>query len=167
MRNFGLVLSCSRRYEQAERQLRKVLEMEAGFSWAHAYLGSVYVAQGRYTDALAEYEAEEEHQQGFNPQLDAWRGIAYAKMGKTDEAREVLATLLEHAERGYVPRTFLASLHFALGENDPGFRWLHKGYEEHDSMLIEVGTDPAFDEVRSDPRFVALLRNIGLEERED
>jgi serine/threonine protein kinase/tetratricopeptide (TPR) repeat protein len=161
-RNYGLVLMHARRYDQAEKQLRKTLEMESAFSFVHAFLGAVYVQMGRFEDALRELEKEKEIQKGPNIQVEAWEGIAYAKMGEKRKARKILTHLLEQAERKYIPPIFMASLCFALGENDRGFQWLYRGYEEHDSTLLEIGVDATFDDMRSDPRFVDLLTKIGL-----
>jgi hypothetical protein len=138
--------------------------MEAAFSWVHAFLGKVYIGKGQYTEALAEFEKEMENQEGSNPQLEAWRGIAHARMGRTEDARGALRSLLERATRAYMPPVFPAGLHFALGEDDLGFQWLNRGYREHDSTLIEIAVDPSFDDVRGDARFAALLRKVGLGE---
>ena len=57
----------------------------------------------------------------------------------------------------------MALIHFALGENDKGFERLEKAYEERDSRLRKLKTDPIFDNVRSDPRFKELLKKMGLD----
>ncbi len=160
-RNFGLVLYYARRHDQAEEQLRKTLELEPTFSFVHASLGAVYLQKRRYEDALRELEEEGKGIEGLNPQLDTLRGIVHARMGKSKAARRILSHLREHAKRTYVPPILVASLCFALEENDQGFRWLDRGLEEHDSTLLEIGVDPAFDAVRSDPRFVSLLKKTG------
>ncbi len=54
-------------------------------------------------------------------------------------------------------------LYFILGEDDHGFQWLEKGYEEYDSFLRLIRTDLIFDRVRSDPRFREILRKMGYE----
>jgi serine/threonine-protein kinase len=162
MRNMGLVLLYARRYDQAEQRLRKTLEMDATFSWAHAHLGLAHMQRGRYADALKEFEREEEIQKGSNAQLDAWRGIALAKMSRREEVRDLLASLSAQAGRSYVPPIFPAMLCFALGEMDRGFEWLHRGYDDRDSTLLEIGVDPGFDSVRGEARFATLLRKVGL-----
>jgi hypothetical protein len=57
----------------------------------------------------------------------------------------------------------LALLYMALNDNDKAFYWLEKAYEQHDYSLNLAKVDPAFDPMRSDPRFIELLKRMGLE----
>jgi len=57
----------------------------------------------------------------------------------------------------------VAILYFVLGEDDLGFQWLDKAYEEYDSRMRLLKIDPVFDRVRSDPRFEAIMKKMGLE----
>ena len=57
----------------------------------------------------------------------------------------------------------MAILYFVLGEDDLGFQWLDKAYEEYDSRMRLLKIDPVFDRVRSDPRFEAIMKKMGLE----
>jgi hypothetical protein len=58
----------------------------------------------------------------------------------------------------------IASLYSSLGETDEAFAWLEAGYRERDNLMIIVKESPAFDPLRSDPRFDGLLRRIGFPE---
>jgi hypothetical protein len=66
------------------------------------------------------------------------------------------------AKQVYVSPVLFASLYFALGENDLGFKLLDQAYDERDSRLLETKVIPEFDIVRTDPRFKALLKKVGL-----
>jgi hypothetical protein len=55
-----------------------------------------------------------------------------------------------------------AMLYIAAGERDQALELLERAYNERDPMLVAARTDPAFDELRADPRFVGLLRRIGF-----
>jgi hypothetical protein len=57
----------------------------------------------------------------------------------------------------------IAELYVALGDKDQAFAWLDKAYEDHDFILVLLKVQPSFDNLRSDPRFGALLKRIGLE----
>jgi hypothetical protein len=54
-------------------------------------------------------------------------------------------------------------LHFALGEIDRGFEWLEKACDSGDVWLPFMQGSPGTAPLRSDPRFKALLRKMGLE----
>jgi hypothetical protein len=49
-----------------------------------------------------------------------------------------------------------------LGEKDRAFEWLRKAYEERSDHLLSIGVDPVYEPLRSDPRYIELLRGIGL-----
>ena len=50
-----------------------------------------------------------------------------------------------------------------LGDKDEAFEWLEKGYDEQHSYLSHLKVAPEWDNLRSDPRYHALLMKIGLE----
>ena len=63
----------------------------------------------------------------------------------------------------YVSPNHIATVYFALGENDEGFRWLDKAYTERDYWLLWLKIEPFFDNVRTNSKFKALLKKMGLE----
>jgi len=162
-RNLGQVFFRTRRYEQALEALKKTLEMDPNFSFTHFYLGSIYLQKSMYEEALAEFQKEKELSKGWSMRVDAWIGVTYMKMGQREKALEVLNELLEKSKQIYVPQTLVAILYFVLGEDDLGFQWLNKAYEEYDSRMRLLKIDPVFDRVRSNPRFEAILKKMGLE----
>jgi serine/threonine protein kinase/Tfp pilus assembly protein PilF len=160
-RNLGQVLYRAGRYDEALEALNKTLEMDPTFSSTYLYLGSVYLAKSRYEDALAAFQKEKEYARGWGTRVDAWIGVAYMKLGQREKTQEILDELIKRSEQTYVRRTSIAILYFVLGEDDLGFQWLEKAYEEYDSFLRLIRTDPIFDRVRSDPRFREIVRKMG------
>jgi hypothetical protein len=51
-----------------------------------------------------------------------------------------------------------------LGQTEEAIKWLEKGYEERDFRMTMLAVDFGFDSIRSDPRFVELIRKMGLPE---
>jgi hypothetical protein len=58
-----------------------------------------------------------------------------------------------------------ALLHFALGNNDEGFKSLDKAYEENDPTLCWLKIHGLLDSIRSDSRYTALLRKMNLDKQ--
>jgi len=162
-RNLGLVLYFARRYDKAVEQLKKTLEMDPSFSLVHASLGLVYLQKSIYQEALMELQKESDIRGGSDAVVETWRGIAYVKAGKKSEAHRILGDLLKRAKQVYVSPVLFAGLYFALGENEQGFKLLYQAYDERDSRLLEIKVIPEFDIVRTDPRFKALLKKMGLD----
>jgi hypothetical protein len=57
---------------------------------------------------------------------------------------------------------YLAVLYTGVGEKNQALAWLAKAYEEHSYLLTYLNL-PIFDSLRADPRFIALLRQVGLQ----
>ena len=143
-----------REYDKAIEIYRKTLEMDFDFRPAHAYLAHAYREKGMYEEALKEYTILK-NISGI--------GLVYAKMGKTAEAHRILNELIEQSKHTYVSPYDLARIYFQLGDNDQGFAWLERAYEDRDDLITGIKISPEFDNVRSDPRFKAMLKKVGLE----
>jgi hypothetical protein len=94
--------------------------------------------------------------------LNAWLAHAYAALGKTVEARQLLTKLAEKSTQEYVSPYIIAIVYMGLNEIDEAFEWLFKAYDERNGWLPYLKVNPVFDTLRPDPRFDNLLRHIGL-----
>ena len=157
--DLGWICFDARRYNEAEAQARKTLEMDSRFYLAHYYLGEVLQFKGQLTEAIAEYKKAAELND--DPFVLALLGQAYAKLGQRDEALKMLGQLQQLATRRYVTRYSFALVHIALGEKDKAIEWLERSYRDRagpDIALIKV--DPFLDDLRGDPRFEALVQKV-------
>lgn len=150
----------SRQYGQAIEQFQKTLEMEPDFENTRCRIGLAYMGKGMYEGAAEEFKKA--YSMGGDPDGLAWLGHMYGITGRLDEARKVLAELLERSQQVYVPPYDFAVVHAGLGEKDEAFEWLEKGAENHDYWLMFVKFDPMLDSLRDDARFAGLLRRVGL-----
>jgi tetratricopeptide (TPR) repeat protein len=85
-----------------------------------------------------------------------------AAAGRRKEAEAALQDLLALSRTRYVNPFEIALVHIGLGRTDEAFRWLDRAYEDRSDLLVYLGVDPRLDSVRSDPRFEALVRRVGL-----
>jgi serine/threonine-protein kinase len=91
-------------------------------------------------------------------------GQVYAWAGRHREARNCLARLHQLAEQRHVPGTCFAVIHLGLGEIEEALGWLETAVRRNDAPVLSIGVHPAYDALRSEPRFQALLRQGGLEQ---
>jgi len=150
----------ARQYEQAIEQYRRSIGMEAKLHWTHLMLGGVYEQQGKFTEAVAEFnEARLIHD---NPQISAALGHTYAMSGQRPDAQKVLKELQETAKRRYVSPYDLATIYAGLGEKEQALAWLEKAYEDRSGWLgLWLKVDPKFEGLRADERFGRLLQRVG------
>ncbi|MEE8446349.1 MAG: tetratricopeptide repeat protein [Gemmatimonadota bacterium] len=149
------------RYERAIERYESVLGMDPGFAIVPWFLGPAYVQSRRFDDAIDLYE-EWVARLDRHPGMVACLAQAHALAGRTDEARSVYEELEAQAERAPIFPDYHALVHTALGDADAAFGWLEKALEERCWVLVFLGVDPAYESLRTDPRFPALLQRIGL-----
>jgi TolB-like protein/Tfp pilus assembly protein PilF len=155
----GRTLHYARRYDEAIEQLKKTIDLDPRTSFAYVRLADVYVTTGRYQEAIAQYEKAIELGTASS-EAKIRLAAAYAKMGERQRSLDIMKQLQNSGD--YISPAHLAIFYAALGDREQAFATLEKGYSERSPSLQSVKVDPAFDSLRSDPRFQDLLRRMGL-----
>jgi tetratricopeptide (TPR) repeat protein len=148
-------------YEQAIEQCQRTLAMDSSFIPAQLFLARAYEEKNMYPEAIAEFRKALEFSGDGTNELAAL-GHAYAVAHQQTEARKILKDLKERSQQTYVQPMWIAAIHLGLGEKDQAIDWLQKAYEDRSVWLVYLKVDPFFAPLRSDPRFVDLLRRVGL-----
>jgi serine/threonine protein kinase/Tfp pilus assembly protein PilF len=153
-------------YDEAVELARKDVLAGSDVSWAHVTLGMAYEQKSLIKEAIVEFQnAVDNWKNNFLPL--AALGHAYGIAGQKKEAQKILKKLLEEklsekSDRVYVSAFDIAAVYAGLGEEDQTFDWLSKAAEERSGFLVYIKCDRRFDGLRSDPRYTALLREVGL-----
>jgi TolB-like protein/Tfp pilus assembly protein PilF len=164
-----------KRYDRAIEHFQKALEMEPSFPFAHFALAEAYDCVGRYKEAIAEHnQAVELGRRGQAVDLaggDAPRAW-YSLAGPLQNARkqlggprfwqDQLASTIKLYNEGRATASAVASVYAILGDNEQALGWLETAYQQTDDFLVFLSIQRQFDPLRSDPRFQALLKKIGL-----
>ncbi|HEX2269268.1 MAG TPA: protein kinase [Pyrinomonadaceae bacterium] len=160
-RIYGDILMDQRRYDEAIEQYRKTLELDPDFPTTQLFLARAYEAKGMYDQAVAQYAVAGEFT-GLPPDALAEANKVYARSGwKAYLQKSLDYVLAQPPSRKFPP--FAASTYYArLGQNEQALYWLQRGYEERDFRLRHISVMFEFDNLRSDPRFVELVRRMGL-----
>lgn len=153
-------LYLARRYDESIDRYWKSLEVDPNFAIAHKGLAEVYSQIGKHEEAVSEIEKAIALSGRSIFILDDL-GYIYARAGKRDEATRVLNDLDRLASEEYVPSYGRAVIHAALGNTEEALARVEKAYEER-SFVVYLKVDPAFDNLRKEDRFVAVLDKIGL-----
>jgi DNA-binding winged helix-turn-helix (wHTH) protein/TolB-like protein len=154
-------LRLARRYDEAIEENNKSLEMDPNFADAHYGRGLAYSLKGMHEKSVDEMKRAITLS-GNNTQIIARLGQVYALAGRRSEAQEIIGRLISESRKRYSSPLEIAMIYAALGERDQAFTWLSKAYDENSTWLIELKVEPAWDNVRSDPRFESLLDRVGL-----
>jgi tetratricopeptide (TPR) repeat protein len=126
---------------------RRATEIEPLSANAQTNVAWVSYAERRFEDAVAQ----------FRRALHIDPNAPYPLWGI---ALSVLAELEERASREYIAGYHLAFLHMPLGNLDEAISCLERACAERNGLTWWVRDSPAFDPLRSHPRFPALLQKI-------
>jgi TolB-like protein/Tfp pilus assembly protein PilF len=151
-----------RRYDDAINLYLKMLEMDPSFYRAYTSMGRTYLQKGMYEKAI-EMLQKGRALVGDMPNILGALGQAQGLSGNVSEARGLLLRLQEIATVRPVPSTCFALVHLGLGERDAALTWLERGVTRHQSTVVALKVHPAYDDLRNEPRFLALLRQMGLD----
>jgi serine/threonine protein kinase/tetratricopeptide (TPR) repeat protein len=142
--------------------LRRAVVMDPRSGETHALLGHNLAWAGEYEEAdiaLREALAADPEDTSTLATLVRLRTF----QGRHADAREIRDRMLALGQHRYVSPSDLAKAQLALGETDAAFSMLEQAFAERRGLLVYLRIEPIFDPVRTDPRFVDLLRRMRLD----
>ena len=151
----GWAYLMARRYDEAVEQIKRTLELEPTFGSALACLERAYTLKGQTREA---YETLLKEMREDGATLSSGDPVSSMKT----LYRKRLENMLTSGKSGLSSPYSAAMICIAAGERDQALAFLERAFNERDPMLVAVRTDPAFDELRGDKRFVSLLKRIGF-----
>ena len=158
----GQFLFYAGRNDDAIQHLRKAIETLPDFWLPHLFIQRPYLEAGRYQDVIT--EADRATQLGSHSLENTVNtACAYARLGNTAEARRLLAGLEAMKATRYVGPYLLALVHNALGETDPALALLEEAYRTRDWRMTFLKVDPRWNNLRAQPRFAALMREMNFD----
>jgi TolB-like protein/Tfp pilus assembly protein PilF len=160
--SLGLLLYASCQNDEAIEQLRETVALDAKFPLPHIVLGLTFGRKGRFDEAIVEFQ-QALTSAGANPLWSGFLGQVYAAAGKTEDAVQILHELRTVSAHRHVPPVAFAIVYAGLGKLDDAFHWLEKAADDRDGLLIYLKVGSAFDNLRSDRRFPAILTRVGLQ----
>ena len=159
--NLGVVHYFARRYEEAIMHFREALDLDPTYGGAHVMLGRTYVAKGLPDRAVEELERAK-GLMGARPDVITPMAYVLARAGRRREALATLDELRRIAKPRDPSPIRIAYVNIGLGDTERAFEWLQKAVEARDWQMGMLNVEPAFDVLRSDQRFAALVERVGL-----
>jgi len=156
------IYAYSGRFEEALEQFHKAIELDPNLGLAYFHVGTAYMIQQKHREALTSFQKSIEYTTGLG-WAESSLGSIYCMQGERDRATQILNELLSQKKQRYISSLLIANLYNQLGEKDKVFDWLEEAYEERDILMPLINILRLFDNLSDDPRFVTLLKNVGLE----
>jgi serine/threonine protein kinase/Tfp pilus assembly protein PilF len=157
----GRTLFYASRYEDAIEQAKHTLDLDPSFPYVYYLEAQIEYRKGNLPQALSLMQRS--MQLGGHTQLliTMW-GMMNARAGNRDEALRAIAELRARAAGTYTLPLFLARIYTALGNNDEAMKNLEQMYNDRSESAVWLNVDISLEPLRKDPRFIALIRKVGL-----
>lgn len=146
------------RLEDAKVQIRRVLDLDENYGYAFCLLG--WIEFERHEPQAAIENVARALAIRRSPLYITLWGYLNAKSGHPEVARQAIAELQQRPS--YTLPLYLARLEAGLGNHDAAIQWLNRSYDDRSESMLWLKVDPSFRPLRSDPRFIALMRKIGV-----
>ena len=162
MGDMVFTLAWQRKYEDAKVLSGKMSEIDPEAFFPPWFVGWTDLQAGKFGDSILQLQ-KSAAMETAPPFIGAWLGYAYGASGDRTRAMEQIDELNKRSLHGYVPPFSLALVYNGVGDHQRALDNLEKAYAAHSTWMTFLKMDKVFDPLRSEPRFLALLKKCGLD----
>jgi TolB-like protein/Flp pilus assembly protein TadD/predicted Ser/Thr protein kinase len=157
----ALALMFQRNYQAAKDQARRAAELDPTYFFPQMFFGWVDLQDRKFADAIGPLKkAKTMDAPAF---VTAWLAYAYAASGDRARAMSELEELKRVSLRGEILPFNLAVVHLGLGDRQRAIDYLERAYASDSQWMGWLKKDRMFDPLRSEPRFIALMKKLRLD----
>lgn len=151
----------TRQFDKAVEQSNRVLEMNANFLYAYAFLWLAHEQKGNFAeaaDALLKCDAIFTPPELFNAERAAYERGGWKQIWQV-KYEQATAPPMSAIYSDYHRAIFA----FRTGDRERTFEWLEKSFQARNRWIVNLKYDPQWDAIRQDARFDELVRKVGFE----
>lgn len=158
--NYAMACYYARRFDETIRVSRRTLEIDSGNCAARVLLGSAYLAQRRFVEAMQQFETGVQWANGEAAVMEAYLAHAYAQAGKTANVEPILRRLETEPGRAPQPAYQIALVRLGLGDVNGAVHWLERACQERCQTTLFLGVDPHLDILRGTKHFDEMCKRV-------
>jgi TolB-like protein/DNA-binding winged helix-turn-helix (wHTH) protein len=155
------ILMYARQYDEAQKDAEMRRRDFPAATDLMNILSEVYRRKGMYRES-AEMLANLAARRRGETRPDAEVLNTFKAGGYRQVLRWQIALLEKLAKSRYISPAIIARYHAELGEREDALALLDLALRKRDPWLLFIQTDPAFDSLHNDPRYVAIVKRVGL-----
>ena len=157
---FAVCLALMERYDEAIKQIQTTINLEPHYYPGQMSLGFIYLYKGEYQEAIEKLNNSLQIEENNN--VLGYLGYTYAVSGQLEEAEKILERLKRMSKQKYISPYYSAIIYAGLGKKEKAFEYLERLFDEHSDWLVWLKLAPELKSLRSDERFVNLLKRVNL-----
>ena len=158
--NVGWVHYYQHDFAKSEADFLNVLEQDSNFTSASTKLWLAYACDGKRMEAIQELE-DDLRSRGDNAQI-----ASIENADRTSGFNAAVQSLIDSLSKGATPGTVnpyhLAMLNALIGKKQEALAQLRNADADRSEWMVYIGTEPAFDSIRSDPEFQKILADVHI-----
>ena len=158
--SLAMILYLARKYDRALETLERAREIHPEHFLPHMRMGLILTQKGDHNKALAELTTAVALSNKSTETLAAL-AAGFAAAGNIKQAENLTTHLQSLQGQRYVLPYNIAKIHAAACNKEMAFYWLEKAYDEGNPDLIELNSEPIFDNIRADSRLSDLMSRVG------
>jgi TolB-like protein/Flp pilus assembly protein TadD len=160
--NVGAICQLRKQYDDALRYFKQSIEQDPSFAPGYAWAGLTYDLMNKVGEARPQLEKAMELS-GRSSECISYLGYFYGKRGMREEALKLLRENEELYRTGKGAAYNIARIYAGLRDKENVLKWLDQDVSDHSTWSGSLKNDYVWDDVRTDPRFIVLLKRVGLE----
>jgi serine/threonine-protein kinase len=149
-----------RNFGAASARLEDARQTDPSFEMVHERLALIHMIEGREQKAWEEVRRVRTCREPSSDCFVTW--TAWLPQRDLAAAKKALLELEAATKRRHIAPMTLLVAHMRQGEIERALDWLERMADRHEVWLITIKVNPVFDPLRSNPRFQAVLRRLGL-----
>ncbi|MBM4161697.1 MAG: hypothetical protein FJ217_11455 [Ignavibacteria bacterium] len=157
----GFLYMQARRFDEALVENEKIRDIDSTFYMWEYGASMIYFYTGIYDKAIEYAKRYASHVPNFEVFVDYMGALVDAAKGDVRAAQRQLRRVSDARQGPRMDPVIVATVYSRLGNKDSAIVWLEKGYREHSSLFFQANTLPDFDPLRTDSRFVQLMKRAG------
>jgi serine/threonine protein kinase/Tfp pilus assembly protein PilF len=158
--NHAALLTDMHRYDEAMVEFNRLIAANPEFPPYYSFRSRVHWHHGNQEAFVADWVAARK-MSGRMDEAEAF-AAGYKKAKLQGACTALIDVLKNKTRREYVSPYDIAVEYALMGDRDRTFEWLEKAYADRSSRLEYIKQEDFFAPFRSDPRYLDLLRRIGL-----
>ena len=159
--NYGDGLYFQREYEKAIEQFKKVIDMHPNRGFVYFSIVQVYCALKKFDEAW-EYAEAMERISEQKLEVKLVKAYILASTSREEECHNLLKEIEANYQTENISPFHIGLVYLLSGDNEAGFEWIERAYDSHDGNINLLLVYPEFDGLKSDPKYIDLLKKIGL-----
>lgn len=153
--NLGRFLMYQSDFHTAHDAFHRCLELQPDHPYCIFDLGVLQLLEGNAPAALASFKQLTKPEFRLSGIVMAEHSLGHAKA--SEDALQTMITTLGQENAFQIAETYAW-----IGNKDKALDWLDRAYGQHDGGLPEIKGDLLLADLRSDPRYKAILRKMHL-----